>query len=203
MAHESWWVRKFQLLPLHNPLLTLCKFFLTICFCFRFQPVKLVLELIFEAVRTLVRIVVLLQQLIRGLHQIISMAHDGWESISTSSSPISHYWRSVNFTVILTILFFFLQISASCVNPRANCWCGWVLCQPCWSTPTTCAERFGPFVLQDNLLPLPMTPRTKSHLLMLRNRTSEVFDFKKTYLVRVIPLSPPLPFIICNLCYSK
>ena len=137
MAHESWWVREFQLLPLHNPLLTFCKFFLTICLCFRFQPVKLVLELIFEAVRTLVRIVVLLQQLIRDLHQIISMAHDGWESISTSSSPISHYWRSVNFTVILTILFFFLQISASCVNPRANCWCDWVLCQPRWSTPTT------------------------------------------------------------------
>ena len=127
MAHESWWVREFQLLPLHKPLLTLCKFFLTICFCFRFQLVKLVLELMFEAVRTLVRIVVLLQQLIRDLHQIIS----------TSSSPISHYWRSVNFTVILTILFFFFKISASCVNPRANCWCGWVLCQPCWSTPTT------------------------------------------------------------------
>ena len=107
MAHESWWVRKFQLLPLHNPLLTYCKFFLTICFCFRFQPVKLVLKLIFEAVRTLVRIVVLLQQLIRDLHQIISMAHEGWESISTSSSPISHYWRSVNFTVILTIPFCF------------------------------------------------------------------------------------------------
>ena len=107
MAHESWWVREFQLLPLHNPLLTHCKFFLTICFCFRFQQVKLVLKLIFDAVRTLVRIVVLLQQLIRGLHQIISMAHDGWESISTSSSPISHYWRSVNFTVIITIIFFF------------------------------------------------------------------------------------------------
>ena len=31
-----------------------------------------------------------------------------WVSnISTSSSPISHYWRCVNFTVILTILFFF------------------------------------------------------------------------------------------------
>ena len=109
MAHESWWVREFQLLPLHNPLLTHCKFFLTICFCFRFQQVKLVLELIFEAVQTLVRIVVLLQQSIRDLHQIISMAHDGWESISTSSSPISHYWRSVNFTVILTILFFFFR----------------------------------------------------------------------------------------------
>ena len=31
-----------------------------------------------------------------------------WVSnISTSSSPISHYWRCVNFTVILIILFFF------------------------------------------------------------------------------------------------
>ncbi|KAK9987760.1 hypothetical protein SO802_027999 [Lithocarpus litseifolius] len=46
-----------------------------------FQQVKLVLELIFEAVQTLVRIVVLFQQLIRNLHQIISMAHDGFQQV--------------------------------------------------------------------------------------------------------------------------
>ena len=58
-------------------------------------------------------------------------------NISTSSSPISHYWRCVNFTVILTILFFFFQISASCVSSRTNWWCSCVPRQPCWSTPTT------------------------------------------------------------------
>nr|POF19755.1 hypothetical protein CFP56_46075 [Quercus suber] len=47
----------------------------------RFQKVKLVLELIFEAVRTLVRIVVLIQQLILDLHQIISMANDGFQQV--------------------------------------------------------------------------------------------------------------------------
>ncbi|KAK9987754.1 hypothetical protein SO802_027993 [Lithocarpus litseifolius] len=46
-----------------------------------YQQVKLVLELIFEAVQTLVRIVVLFQQLIRDLHQIISMAHDGFQQV--------------------------------------------------------------------------------------------------------------------------
>ena len=82
MSHESWSVN----------------FFLTICFCFRFPQVELV--------GTLVSIVVLLLQIIHDLHQIISMAREGWESISTSL-PITHYWRSVNFTVILTIPFCF------------------------------------------------------------------------------------------------
>ncbi|KAF3947643.1 hypothetical protein CMV_026250 [Castanea mollissima] len=45
----------------------------------RFRQVELALELIFEAVRALLRIVVLFQQLIRDLHQIISMAHDGFQ----------------------------------------------------------------------------------------------------------------------------
>ncbi|KAL4625256.1 hypothetical protein ACB092_05G012400 [Castanea dentata] len=68
----------------------------------RFQQVELVLELISEVVGTLVSIFVLLQRLIRGLHQIISMAHDGFQQVVSVLELIDDIVGSlVNFAVLL------------------------------------------------------------------------------------------------------
>ncbi|KAL4625253.1 hypothetical protein ACB092_05G012100 [Castanea dentata] len=60
-----------------------------------FQKVYLVLKHLFEAVQTLVRIVVLLQQLIWDLHQIISMAHDGFQQVVSVLELIDDVIRSL------------------------------------------------------------------------------------------------------------
>ena len=108
MAHKSWWVREFQLLPPHNPLLTLSKsFFLTIRFLFQISASCVGPRIHFWSSSD-------------PCQQCCSSP-----SVNTRSSPdnlndtwwvrkyfnfflpITHYWRSINFTVILTIPFWF------------------------------------------------------------------------------------------------
>ena len=108
MAHKSWWVREFQLLPPHNPLLTLSKsFFLTIRFLFQISASCVGPRIHFWSSSDPC------QQCCSSptvnTRSSPDNLNDTWwvRKYFNFFLPITHYWRSVNFTVILTIPFWF------------------------------------------------------------------------------------------------